>query len=238
MNNPPPIQRSMATLNENGQVIAHCIECDGALTVFLAGDPRIGQGFGQITRPISEHEAEIYQLVRCTGCGSGALLTLQSFRRHNQVALRDFYPEAQDRLSLPSDVPDGIAKEFQEGERCREANCFRAAAAMFRSVLDKTLRANGYKEKRGTNLEQQIDAAAGDGVITAARQRRAHDEIRVLGNDVLHEEWEPVSAGDVAAARQYAQRILEDFYDDRESVLKLLRAKGRVPDEDRPATTE
>ncbi|KVT00042.1 hypothetical protein WK47_26315 [Burkholderia ubonensis] len=60
----------------------------------------------------------------------------------------------------------------------------------------------------------------------------------MLGNDVLHEEWEPVSAGDVAAARQYAQRILEDFYDDRESVLKLLRAKGRVPDEDRPATTE
>ncbi|WP_420210826.1 DUF4145 domain-containing protein [Burkholderia aenigmatica] len=238
MNNPTPFQRSMATLNENGQVIAHCIECNGALTVFLAGDPRIGQGFGQITRQVSEQTAQVYQLVRCTGCGSGALLTLQSFRRHGQVGLLDFYPEAQDRLSLPSGVPDGIAKEFREGERCREAGCFRAAAAMFRSVLDKTLRANGYKEKRGTNLEQQIDTAAADGVITAARQRRAHDEIRVLGNDVLHEAWEPVRADDVAAARQYAQRILEDFYDDRESVLKLLRAKGRVADEDRPPATE
>jgi hypothetical protein len=228
----------MATLNGNGQVIAHCTECDGALTVFSAFDHQRGQGYGQITRSTSQLEGEVYQLVRCTGCGSGALLTLQSFNRHSQVSLLDFYPEAQDRLTLPSGVPDGIAKEFREGERCREANCFRAAAAMFRSVLDKTLRANGYKEKRGTNLEQQIDAAAGDGVITASRQRRAHDEIRVLGNDVLHEEWEPISADDVAAARQYAQRILEDFYDDRESVLKLLRAKGRVPDEDRATATE
>ena len=123
--------------------------------------------------------------------------------------------------------------EFREGEQCREARCYRAAAAMFRSVLDKTLRANGYKDKRGTNLEQQIDAAASDGVITAARQRRAHEEIRVLGNDVLHEAWEAVTPDDVTAARQYAQRILEDFYDDRDSVLTLLRAKGRVPDEDR-----
>ncbi|KUY80859.1 hypothetical protein WS46_18635 [Burkholderia sp. RF4-BP95] len=60
----------------------------------------------------------------------------------------------------------------------------------------------------------------------------------MLGNDVLHDEWEPIGADDVAAARQYAQRILEDFYDDRESVLKLLRAKGRVADEDRPPATE
>jgi hypothetical protein len=51
---------------------------------------------------------------------------------------------------------------------------------MFRSVLDKTLRANGYKEKQGTRLEQEIDAAAADGVITPARQKRAHVEIRVL----------------------------------------------------------
>jgi hypothetical protein len=104
---------------------------------------------------------------------------------------------------------------------------------MFRSVLDKTLRANGYKEKKGTTLEQQIDAAAENGVITQARKRRAHDEIRVLGNDVLHDEWQLIPVEDVEAARHYAQRILEDFYDDRDSVLKLLRSAGRVPDEDK-----
>lgn len=105
---------------------------------------------------------------------------------------------------------------------------------MFRSVLDKTLRANGYKVKNGTTLEQQIDMAADDGAITQARKRRAHDEIRVLGNDVLHDEWHEIAQADVEAARHYAQRILEDFYDDRESVLKLLRGAGRTPDEDKP----
>jgi hypothetical protein len=106
---------------------------------------------------------------------------------------------------------------------------------MFRSVLDKTLRANGYKLKGGTNLEQQIDLAGGDGIITEARRRRAHDEVRVLGNDVLHDEWREIAPEDVDAAHHYVQRILEDFYDDRPSTLTVLRAKGRVPDEDKPA---
>jgi hypothetical protein len=105
---------------------------------------------------------------------------------------------------------------------------------MFRSVLDKTLRANGYKVKNGTTLEQQIDMAAADGVITPARSRRAHEEIRVLGNDVLHDEWHEIAVEDVEAARHYAQRVLEDFYDDRNSVLTQLRSAGRVPDEDKP----
>jgi len=175
---------------------------------------------------------EVYRLARCTGCGSGALITLLQSSQYDGGApdLIDFYPEAEGRLEIPDGVPEGIVREFREGEECGEAKCYRAAAAMFRSVLDKTLRANGYKEKRGTNLEQQIDAAARDGVITAARQKRAHEEIRVLGNDVLHEEWREVTAEDVRAARQYAQRVLEDFYDDRPSVVALLREKGRTPD--------
>lgn len=193
-----------------------------------------GINLGSISRPVESPWVETYRLLRCLGCGAGALATHVTKRGSAEPpALMDFYPESNGNLELPSNVPVGITKEFREGERCLAAGCFRAAAGMFRSVLDKTLRANGYKEKRGTNLEQQIDAAAADGTITASRQRRAHDEIRVLGNDVLHEEWREIPETDVEAARQYAQRILEDFYDDRDSVLTLLRSKGRVPDEDR-----
>ncbi len=147
-------------------------------------------------------------------------------------------PEAKQRVRLPENVPESIVKEFREAEECLENGTIRAAAGMFRSVLDKTLRANGYKTSRGVSLAQQIDQAAKDGVITAARQRRAHDEIRVLGNDVLHEEWREVPEEDVEAARHYIQRILEDFYDDRESVLTILRAAKRVPVEDRNQTAE
>jgi hypothetical protein len=104
---------------------------------------------------------------------------------------------------------------------------------MFRSVLDKTMRANGYKIK-GLDLYQQIEAACADGVITESRKKRAHEDIRVLGNDVLHDEWEEILEETVEQAHHYAQRVLEDFYDDRQTTLALLRAKNRVPEEDRP----
>lgn len=222
----------MATMNEQGHVLARCPVCEGALTAFLIGEPQRGE-FGTIFRPVTRTLTEVYRLAKCSGCGAGSLITFVTDPQSNKPPkLIDFYPEARERLTIPKAVPVGIVQEFREGERCSEAGCNRAAAAMFRSVLDKTLRANGYKEKRGTNLEQQIDAAAKDGVITASRQKRAHDEIRVLGNDVLHAEWEEVENADVEAARQYAQRILEDFYDDRESVINLLREKGRKADDD------
>jgi hypothetical protein len=62
---------------------------------------------------------------------------------------------------------------------------------LLRSTLEKTLKANGYTKG---NLKEKIEAAAADGVITAPRERRAHSEVRVLGNDVLHDEYRPVSA--------------------------------------------
>ena len=229
----------IAEINDQGSVRARCPGCHGALSSF---EWRTATGVhGALIASSFKHrywsDAKLdYRLFRCAGCGRGGLGVVAygggqfpgSYRE-----LYDFYPEVRDRLQLPKEVPKGIAKEFREGEKCLEASAIRAAAGMFRSVLDKTLRANGYKLKNGTTLEQQIDMAADDGVITAARKRRAHEEIRVLGNDVLHDEWHEIAVEDVEAARHYAQRVLEDFYDDRESVLKLLREAGRVPDEDR-----
>jgi hypothetical protein len=148
--------------------------------------------------------------------------------------LVSFYPEAGERLKLPAAVPQGIRNEFCEAEHCLDAGCFRAAAGLFCSVLDKTMRANGYKGVG--DLKKQIEAAAADGVITESRKKRAHEDIRVLGNDALHDEWVAISEEAVEAAHHYAQRVLEDFYDDRESTLAQLRTKGRVPDEDKAKT--
>jgi len=103
---------------------------------------------------------------------------------------------------------------------------YRAASALLRSVLEKILKANGYTTG---NLQNKIDLAAGDGVLTAARQRRAHDNLRVLGNDVLHEPWRPVSAEEYEEAHGYGQRIIEDFYDTRTETEAILRAHGRLP---------
>ena len=103
---------------------------------------------------------------------------------------------------------------------------------MFRSALEKTLTAAGYKADRKTNLFNQIESAAADGTITEARKLRAHQEVRVLGNDVLHDDWKKVTEVDAELARDYTQRIIEDFYDHRDSTLNQLRLKGRVPAED------
>ncbi|KVP26407.1 hypothetical protein WJ85_34380 [Burkholderia ubonensis] len=55
-----------------------------------------------------------------------------------------------------------------------------------------------------------------------------------MGNDVLHDEWRKVSAEEVQTAKDYAARLLHDFYDDRETVIAVLREKGRVSDDDKP----
>lgn len=232
---------SMAEINDLGSVRARCPGCKGAFSTFEWRSA--SADFGVVPVKIEDRnwrDATLdFRLYRCAGCGRGGLGAVVhggdggrypgAYRR-----LTSFYPEVRERLDLPKAVPAGIVREFREAEICLDASAFRAAAGMIRSVLDKTLRANGYKEKKGTNLEQQIDMAAGDGVITPARQRRAHDEIRVLGNDVLHDEWHEIPVEDVEAARHYVQRILEDFYDDRESVLKQLREAGRLGPDDKP----
>ena len=223
----------MATINTQGTVRARCPGCKGALSSFEWRTANAQHGVTIAPyRDYQKGEGQAeYRLFRCAGCGMGGLGAVACAQTQYPNGIWDllwFHPEVKERLPLPKNVPDGIETEFREGETCLESGALRASAAMFRSVLDKTLRANGYKEKKGTTLEQQIDMAAEDGVITQARRRRAHDEIRVLGNDVLHDEWQAIPEEDVEAARYYAQRILEDFYDDRESVLKQLYDAKRL----------
>lgn len=226
----------MAHFNEKeGSIVSHCPGCRGGKSTF---EWKVnGNEIGSFERREKDHSIISFRLFKCAGCGMGAYGIVRMLGDGNYPgsynSLIRFFPETNQRLSIPSAVPKGIATEFREAETCLENKCIRAAAGLIRSVLDKTLRANGYKTKLESNLYKQIEAAAEDGVITQARKRRAHDEIRVLGNDVLHDDWHEIPEKDVEAARHYCQRILEDFYDDRESVLTLLREAGRVPEEDR-----
>lgn len=236
----------MAVINEHGNVIARCPTCDGAKSTFEHASSRgelghVTKVFPRDYRHFSQEQVRVrFQLFKCTSCGAGALGIIKMMDVHGGSypqdiwQLLEFYPEAKERLPLPKDVPVGIAREFREAELCAEAGCYRAASAMLRSVLDKTLRANGYNTRENRNLKQQIDAAASDGVITKSRQKRAHEEVRVFGNDVLHDDWHAVKEEDVEVSRQYLQRLLEDFYDDRPSVLTLLKGAKRIPDELKP----
>jgi len=173
----------------------------------------------------------MYVLSQCASCQHGGFAAVYDNGNGQQTFLREFYPYSIDTAPLPTAVPTDIQAEFREAEKCQGVGLNRAASALFRSVLEKTLKANGYTKGNDPSLrdlQKRIYAAAADGVITQARQKKAHDDIRALGNDVLHDDWRVVIPEEVEDSHRYTQRILEDLYDDRETVAAVLVAKGRL----------
>lgn len=166
-----------------------------------------------------------WRMLRCSGCGRAGLAKFHDNGRLPAV-LESFHPRALSTAKLPQKVPEGVVKEYREAEICASVEAWRAASALLRSVLEKTLKVNGYVKG---SLEAKIDEAAADGVITAARSQKAHEDIRVLGNEVVHDEWRAVTEDEVQSSLHYAQRVLEDLYDDRDTVEKILIAKKRIP---------
>ena len=213
-------------------VVAPCPECQ-APTTFESGN--VGNGnFNRIAGVISGRQIiEQFQMLRCSVCGRGGLVAFKNDKGKNQWSIEEFYPVSVDQVALPNAVPEDIEAEFREAEKCMAHDLNRAASAMLRSTLERTLKANGYvseNPKKRLDLFKRIEMAAADGVITESLKTRAHKEIRVLGNDVLHDEYRKIESQEVEDSHHYVQRILEAFYDHRDSVESTLREKGRLAD--------
>ena len=226
---------------DENNILARCPDCDAVTSFDQKGHSNTTLGtviingshqFGAIT-----YSRILWQFFRCNVCNRGAVAKLHDNGGSGTVTLEDFIPRAIEKAPLPPSVPTDIVNEFREAENDASHGAYRSASAMLRSVLDKTLRKNGYDEveytddkgtkKKSSSLLHRIDAAADDGVITETRKKRAHENIRVLGNDILHDDWREVLQEEFDEAQKYAQRILEDLYDDRATVDARLTAKGR-----------
>lgn len=209
-------------------VNARCPDC-GAQTIFDHRDNSREYGFVLQDYTHNYRGAGFlrvhWRMLRCSNCGRAGLA---KFHENNgpPVLLEAFYPRAIAAAALPSATPEGIMKEYREAELCATVEAWRAASALLRSALDKTLKINGYTKG---SLQAKIDEAANDGVITGARKQKAHEDVRVLGNEVVHDEYRVVTEEEVASALHYVQRVLEDLYDDRSTVEALLIAKQRLP---------
>jgi hypothetical protein len=229
---------------KENNVLAPCPGCDGAITSFdTKGHSSTTLGAVIIDGP-HEYQGKPYsrvmwQFFRCANCSTGGVAKIHDMGNSQTAVLESFLPRAIQKAPLPPSVPDDIVKEFREAELDAAHGAYRSGSVLLRSVLEKTLFRNGYGEveivdkngtKRKTNkLVHRIEAAADDAVITQARKQRAHDNIRVLGNDVLHEDWREVKQEEFDDAHKYSQRILEDLYDDRATVESVLKVKGRLP---------
>ena len=229
----------MKALLDHSNVRANCPDCDGAVTTF----ERVygGRELGHVLVNYSHHHGPmiysrvLYTLLRCAGCGRAGLAKIHDNGNEHQAALEWFYPNSLELAELPDGVPAEIEADFREAETCASFGAKRGASALIRSALEKALKANGYVKR---SLEANIDDAASDGVITAARKQKAHEDVRVLGNDVLHDEWREVADEEVELAIHYTQRVLEDLYDDRGSVESILLSKKRLPKAEKVTTAE
>jgi hypothetical protein len=228
---------------EHHNVLARCPDCDAITNFEPKSDPNHDLG-SVVINQLHKHDGVqytryIWKFFRCAACGRGAVGRIHDNggqNRHQDV-ISDFLPQATERAPLPDKVPKDIVSEFREAELDCAHGAYRSGSALLRSVLEKTLTKNGYDEveildaggakKKSNKLIHRIEAAADDGVITQARKTRAHENIRVLGNDVLHEDWREVKEDEFNEAHHYTQRILEDIYDHRETVEKILTSKNR-----------
>lgn len=235
---------------QENNVLAHCPDCDATTSFDTKGHSNTALGAVIINSPHryenNNYSRILWQFFRCNVCSRGAVAKLHDSGNSPSAVLEDFIPQALQKASLPPSVPEDIVKEFREAELDASHGAYRSASAMLRSVLEKTLKKNGYEDveikdvqgntvrdkdgnpKKSTRLIHRIDAAAEDRVITETRQKRAHENIRVLGNDVLHEEWREIMQEEFDEAHKYAQRLPEDFYDDRQTVEARLRAQRRA----------
>lgn len=224
----------MAPLFQNNNVIAQCPNCNGSLTTF----ERVvhGKPLGDVVvDKMHQHNGRTFQriiwtLMRCASCGYGGMAEIHADNDPKTGQLGAFYPLAAKTQKLPNSVPDDIKKEYREAEKCFSFQAYRAASALVRSVLEKVLKLNGYNNK-GNGLERKIELAGEEGIISAALSKRAHDKIKILGDDVLHEDWRDVTPTEVEESLNYALRILEAFYDDRETTVSILKSKKRLKNE-------
>jgi len=213
---------------ENGLIKCVCPDCN-ALANFDFKDS--SREFGYVVtnkqhRYNGKHFSRIvYKLFSCTGCGRGGIAKIHSNNNPQEGEVEDFYPVGIGKDNVPKNTPHEILAELNEAELCASVQAWRAGSAMLRSVLEKVLIQNGYSEKK---LLGKINAANKDGIITDSRTQKAHNEIRVLGNDILHDEWKAVTEEDFSIAYHYCQRIIEDFYDDRDTIENILKEKSRT----------
>lgn len=216
------------TVINNYSVRAKCSDCNDAISNFDHKTSSGELGFLLIDTTHSfkgENFSRIlWHLLQCSGCGRAGLAKFHDHGR-GPGTLESFFPRSVASSSIPAGVPEGIIKEYREAELCTSVEAYRAASTLIRPTLEKTLKENGYLKG---SLQKKIDDAANDGVVTAARKQKAHEDIRVLGNEVVHDEWREICEEEVVSALHYAQRILEDLYDDRNTVLQILINKGRL----------
>lgn len=125
----------------------------------------------------------------------------------NGYKVGDLWPQPE-APTIPRHVPEEYVPKLTEAEGAFGSGFHTGAAGLYRSLIDVTtkrqLRAAQLSEKG--SLFDRLDRLADNHVIPKSVADWAH-EVRVIGNEGLHEEAS-VSPEDCAMARSFAQTYL------------------------------
>lgn len=234
----------MKPIYRNGDVVAVCPIC-GVQTTFECkhqGNAEYGSIVVDYPKKVGWDDSIpngriVFRLLRCAGCGRAGIAAISDpTGRVIDGHLIEFLPTSISKLNLPKNVQTEIEKEFREAEGDASIGNYRSASAMLRSTLEKVLKAHGYTSG---DLKTKIEHAADDGIITQPLKRRAHENIRVLGNNILHDDWREVDYQEYEDSHEYTKNVLVCFYDDPATVREILIEKGRISEsESEPTAVE
>lgn len=111
----------MAVEYRNGNVIASCPDCEGAITTFEDGQG--GREFGHIEKSFghtfdgNNYSRIIYYLLKCAGCGGAGLAKIHANNNPIEGCLEWFVPSNLKTAELPVGIPEGVENEFREAEK-------------------------------------------------------------------------------------------------------------------------
>jgi hypothetical protein len=129
------------------------------------------------------------------------------------------YPQVL-QPSVPSHLPDAVAKAFREGCEILDVSPD-AAKGMFRKSLELGLK-DLSPDVDAWKLEKRIDKMAGLGLLTVDLKDWAH-ELRLDGNDAMHDSGDTTKE-DAIQTRELTRFVLMYLYTLPESV-KFMRSK-------------
>ena len=169
----------------------------------------------------------------CRGCGKGVYFKLRVYDlpdndatvRLNVDNIVDYYPRSV--ITVDSAIPEDVADDFLEANRCLGVEAKKAAVTMCRRVLQNTCISKGATPNH--DLCKQIEEMESKRIINPSMKDVAH-AIRKIGNWGAHPQDDPlkdVTLDDALEIVKFTSEFLDEVFV-RPARLNALKAKKKL----------
>jgi len=169
----------------------------------------------------------------CRGCHKGVFFKFSgwdfqdtdSTARVDAKTVVDYYPRSV--FTADAAIPEDIADDFNEANRCFAVEAKKATVTMCRRVLQNTCISKGADPRK--DLFNQIDELESKRIINPSMKDVAH-AIRVIGNWGAHPQNDPlkdVTIEDALEIVNFTSEFLDEAFV-RPARLLALKAKKKI----------